>query len=165
MADELTEALREIAGEDAARAAAAAPAMSPRLAAEFHARYAARRGLRGGRWVGLAMAAALVVAVAIPLWVASKGALSLGSSAVGAGAAARGEVATAFLPLTYSAVPLSDAQIIRIEVPRAVLGTFGLLPIDDGGLGADVKATVQADVIVGEDGLARAVRFVRQASN
>jgi len=66
------------------------------------------------------------------------------------------------MPLTYSALPYTDAQIVRLEVPRSALENFGLAPAD---LPADASAvshnTVLADVLVGEDGLARAVRFVR----
>jgi hypothetical protein len=67
------------------------------------------------------------------------------------------EVATAFFPLTYSDVPITDAQIVRMEVPRASLMAFGLEPPE----AAPSQSTVLADVVVGEDGLARAVRFVR----
>jgi hypothetical protein len=71
-----------------------------------------------------------------------------------------GEVATAFLPLAYSAVPVGDAQIVRMQLPRAALRSFGLAPADllDGSA---ATGTVPADVLVGEDGLARAVRFIR----
>jgi hypothetical protein len=68
-------------------------------------------------------------------------------------------VTTAFMPLTYSGVPIADGHVVRMEVPRAALVSFGLVPLDsvDDAAGG----TVLADVIVGDDGLARAVRFVR----
>lgn len=66
---------------------------------------------------------------------------------------------TPFLPLAYSTLPASDAQMIRVELPRSALASFGLEPID-GGQEKDRAGTVLADVLVGEDGLARAVRFV-----
>ena len=53
--------------------------------------------------------------------------------------------------------PLTDGHIVRMEVPRAGLVAFGLEPRD---LPTE-RSTVLADVLVGEDGLARAVRFVR----
>jgi len=73
-------------------------------------------------------------------------------------------VTTAFLPLAYSGVPIVNGHIVRMEVPRASLVSFGLVPADaaDGGPGAS-SGTVLADVVVGEDGLARAVRFVRRS--
>ena len=44
--------------------------------------------------------------------------------------------------------------------PRTALASFGLTPPDAA---ADIRSTdtVLADVLVGDDGLARAVRFVR----
>src|SRR5207302_4751293 len=67
------------------------------------------------------------------------------------------EVTTEFLPLTYSDVPVSSGQIVRLEVPRAALASFGLTSAESAA--ASPLATVLADVLVGEDGLARAVRF------
>jgi hypothetical protein len=162
---ELTSALREVARDDAARVARVAPEMDARLLAEFRARYPDRSRSRGAWWFGLAIAAALVSAMAVPMWIASRGAgrwFPEGRGSLGAGgsrAASTGEVSTAFLPLPYSGVPMSDGQIVRIEVPRAALARFGLLPVDS--VSTEITGTVLADVIVGEDGLARAVRFVR----
>jgi hypothetical protein len=67
------------------------------------------------------------------------------------------------MPLVYSGVPIVDGHVVRMEVPRASLVSFGLVPVDsaDGAQGTS-SGTVLADVIVGEDGLARAVRFVRR---
>jgi hypothetical protein len=67
--------------------------------------------------------------------------------------------ATGFFPLFYASVPASSTQVIRMEVPRAALAQFGLDSAD-----ANVNGTVLADVLVGDDGLARAVRFVRPVS-
>jgi hypothetical protein len=71
-------------------------------------------------------------------------------------------VATAFFPLTYSSLPISNAQLVRVQVPRSALASFGLAPIDVPASAATgiASATVSADVLVGEDGVARAVRFV-----
>ena len=68
------------------------------------------------------------------------------------------EVVTEFIPLRP--VPAWDdnvpAQMVRVRVPRSELGRFGLaFP------GQFVDGTVRADVLVGQDGMARAVRFVR----
>jgi hypothetical protein len=72
------------------------------------------------------------------------------------------EAATAFLPLLYGSVPVTNGQVIRMEVPRRALASFGLASIDavEGG----TSTTVLADVLVGDDGLARAVRFVRRTA-
>jgi hypothetical protein len=78
----------------------------------------------------------------------------------------RAEVTTAFLPLAYSEVPVAGAQIVRMSVPRSALASFGLAPAESVSTpdpDAAASATVLADVLVGDDGLARAVRFVRAA--
>jgi hypothetical protein len=67
------------------------------------------------------------------------------------------------MPLAYSGVPIAGGHVVRIEVPRASLVSFGLLPADIVDTADSARGgTVIADVIVGDDGLARAVRFVRR---
>jgi hypothetical protein len=68
------------------------------------------------------------------------------------------DVTSEFFPLAYSTVPITHARVVRIEVPRTAPALFG---IDPAGLVNASQGTVVADVVVGEDGLARAVRFVR----
>jgi hypothetical protein len=51
---------------------------------------------------------------------------------------------------------LGTLQLIRVELPSSALSDVGL-PVS---LEA-VNARVKADVVLGEDGLARAIRFVR----
>jgi hypothetical protein len=68
------------------------------------------------------------------------------------------EVTTDFFPLTYSSVPAPGGQLVRMQVPRTALATFGVASF---GVPGDRSATVMAEVVVGNDGLARAVRFVR----
>ncbi|HWO02024.1 MAG TPA: hypothetical protein VNS63_22440 [Blastocatellia bacterium] len=69
----------------------------------------------------------------------------------------RTEVATEFIPLVHSdeMTPLDGGQIMRVELPRSALISFGL-PMNIERAGERVKA----DVVVGNDGLARAIRFV-----
>jgi hypothetical protein len=52
---------------------------------------------------------------------------------------------------------------VRLEVSRKALASFGLLSMDSTG--ATDAETVLADVIIGDDGLARAVRFVGPVSH
>lgn len=68
------------------------------------------------------------------------------------------EIATDFFPLVNreSLAQLDSAQLVRVELPRTALMSFGL-PVDMDRTGERVKA----DVVVGQDGLARAIRFVR----
>jgi hypothetical protein len=68
------------------------------------------------------------------------------------------EIATDFIPLSYmSAASLQDGgQIVRVQLPRAALANFGL-PVNMDRYNEKVKA----DVLVGVDGLAHAIRFVQ----
>ena len=68
------------------------------------------------------------------------------------------EIATDFIPLRYiSAASLQDGgQIVRVELPRSALASFGL-PVNMDRYNEKVKA----DVLLGVDGLAHAIRFVQ----
>lgn len=68
------------------------------------------------------------------------------------------EVATDFLPVSYGyAADLQEGgQLLRVELPRSALARFGL-PVNMD----HVDERVKADVLVGADGMARAIRFVR----
>jgi hypothetical protein len=65
------------------------------------------------------------------------------------------EIATEFYPLVEG-MPFDRGEIFRVELPAIAMRRVGL-PVSEDHL-AD---RVQADVLVGEEGLARAVRFVR----
>jgi hypothetical protein len=68
-----------------------------------------------------------------------------------------GEIATEFIPLVPPELfPFESGQIVRVELPRAALVSLGW-PINAERSGEWVRA----DVVIGADGLARAVRFVR----
>ena len=67
------------------------------------------------------------------------------------------EIATDFISLTYGAPEVgADAQLVRMELPRSAMASFGL-PVNMDR--ADQR--VKADVLLGADGLARAIRFVQ----
>src|SRR5262249_45640778 len=73
------------------------------------------------------------------------------------------EYMTDFFPLSYSndqrdteSDEVIRVQVIRVQMPRPALIAFGL-PVNIER--ADVP--VKADLLVGEDGMARAIRFVR----
>jgi hypothetical protein len=68
------------------------------------------------------------------------------------------EIATDFIPLMNrdSLAQLDSGQIMRVELPRSALMSFGL-PMNMER--ADER--IKADVLVGNDGLARAIRFIR----
>jgi hypothetical protein len=68
------------------------------------------------------------------------------------------EITTEFLPLSYGSnlSQLDEGQVIRVELPRSALQSFGL-PVN----AERVNERVKADVLLGHDGVARAIRFVR----
>jgi hypothetical protein len=68
------------------------------------------------------------------------------------------EVATDFIPLMQGGrfAQGDGGRLVRVELPRSALVSFGL-PVNAETAGGRIKA----DVLLGEDGLARAIRFVR----
>lgn len=79
-------------------------------------------------------------------------------SAQPAAAAERREITTDFIPLAQGGgfVAGEGGHVVRVELPRTALAQFGL-PVN-----ADrPDGRVKADVLLGEDGMARAIRFVR----
>jgi len=68
------------------------------------------------------------------------------------------EVATEFMPLGYltAAHFQEGGQIVRVELPRAALANFGF-PVNMDRY----RERVKADVLLGADGLAHAIRFVQ----
>jgi hypothetical protein len=68
------------------------------------------------------------------------------------------EITTDFMPISYGSnlSQLDDGQVVRVELPRSALQSFGL-PVNAERAGERVKA----DVLLGHDGVARAIRFVR----
>jgi len=62
---------------------------------------------------------------------------------------------TEFFPLIDSAPPFERGQMLRVQLPAAAMRTVGL-PVGEDHL-AD---PIQADVLVGEEGMPRAIRFV-----
>jgi hypothetical protein len=65
---------------------------------------------------------------------------------------------TDFLLLRYGDdhKPMESGEVIRVQMPRSALITLGL-PVDV----VRADEPVMADLLIGEDGLARAIRFVR----
>jgi len=69
------------------------------------------------------------------------------------------EIVTDFIALSHGGARLSagdGGQLVRVELPRSALERFGL-PMNVERANERVKA----DVLLGEDGMARAIRFVR----
>jgi len=66
------------------------------------------------------------------------------------------EVVTDFFPLVDIAPPLDRAELVRISLPAAAMRTVGL-PVREDRL----SDRVHADVLVSEEGVATAIRFVK----
>jgi len=68
------------------------------------------------------------------------------------------ELATDFIPLLYESNLSAEesAHVVRISVPRTTLASLGL-PVNEDRAAEPVKA----DVMLGEDGVARAIRLIR----
>ena len=152
----LMDALRAVGEDD--EAMNTSPAVERRLLAEV--RSIGRTRWSRSRVLQLAAAAALLAAVALPVWYASRRPSTIAESGVSGETqkAAVREEATDFFPLAYSTVPAPGGYVVRMQVPRTVLDSFGVTGFS---VPDDHSATVAADVFVGGDGLARAVRFVR----
>jgi hypothetical protein len=104
----------------------------------------------------LILAGGLTVSSLVPIW---QLAIRQSHTVLDAPQQTNAEMVTAFFPLAYSSVPMADGRLVRVEVPREAMLAFGLEYVNSNG-GA-VSPVVLADILVGEDGLARAVRFVR----
>jgi hypothetical protein len=150
----LWELLREVAEADDARGAS--PAIRERLLEEVRTLRRARRVAAAKMY---ALAAGLVIATALPVWqlAASRPSEHAPRTAL---PAPDTEVATVFFPLAYGTLPVTEGNIVRVEVSPAAFAALGVEPLDANRSQRDV---VLADVLVGVDGLARAVRFVRPA--
>jgi hypothetical protein len=149
----LSEWLRQVGDADAT--SGASPAVRERLLAEVRARRHSRRVAAIKMY---ALAAGLVLATALPVWQLTRQPSIERSPRAVTIQAGDAEVATAFYPLAYGALPVTQGNIVRVAVSPAAVAALGVAPINVNGSPADV---LLADVVVGEDGLARAVRFVR----
>jgi hypothetical protein len=68
------------------------------------------------------------------------------------------EIATDFIPVVYGGVVnlAEGGRMVRVQLPRLAMASFGLPVHMDR-----VNEKVKADVLVGADGLAQAIRFVQ----
>lgn len=68
------------------------------------------------------------------------------------------EVATDFLPLTFltDSAAQESGHVVRVRVPRSALIAFGV-PMNVDRVGE----LIIAEVVIGDDGLARAIRFIQ----
>jgi hypothetical protein len=70
------------------------------------------------------------------------------------------EVVTEFYPLMEDPPPFERGELLRVSLPAAAMRSVGV-PVSEDRL----AETVQADLLVGQEGLARAIRFVNTSVN
>lgn len=156
---ELLDDLRALASE---RLLEAPPHVEARLVEEFRRR---KRRRTLGFWapaLGLAAAAAM----ALLFWSHSNqpGASQNPAAAVqSASTVADDDPAASFYPLPEAEAlpPVENAMVVRVQLPVSSLQLMGV-PID--GVPVDEEradASVQADLLLGQDGLARGVRLAQ----
>lgn len=124
--------------------APAMPAVEQKLLAAVRTR---RRERRRRVWAAAAMAAACFLVALV--W-------SLRSARQPAPAVQPGYAGFVALPYAQTEVPLEQAVIVRVNVQPADLERLGLPAAMLTG-----KQNIQADLLIGQDGVARAVRLDR----
>lgn len=146
------------AAAEADAALEAPPRVEAALLAAYRENHETPAALRGSRlraasgwiWAGLAAAAA-VVAITATL-------RRTGPVATPEGAGA--EQAAEFLPLPWGGAGIDDVealQVMAVQVPRTTLASLGYT----GPLLTDDGAALRAELLVGNDGMARGIRFVQ----
>jgi hypothetical protein len=150
----LQEGLRELAADGPREAPLS---LEERLLGELRRRSRARRR---NTWLGLgsaAIAAGLALVMIGPALLNRAPALAQAIEASPETVQQNDETALNFYPLPDSdeLPPLESATIVRVQLPMASLRLMGLPVSEDGA--ADL---VEADMLLGQDGLARGVRFV-----
>jgi hypothetical protein len=142
---ELLESLRAMAGDGPQQAP---PVLEQRLVAEFR-----RRGRRRRAWFSFAGVGA-VAAVAVLLWMRP---VNTNPTAVPQDTQVLAEEAAGFYPLPEADAlpPVENALVVRVQLPMSSLRLIGLT-IDE----ERAAERIEADVLLGQDGLARGVRVV-----
>ena len=135
------------------------PGRERALLAAFDAHWARPRRRAGRRAWTIATAASIAIALALD-W------LVLKRAAPSSGVASNPVVDTAGDPVVDTAgfvpwpgahtwPPFESGGLVRIDLPASALPALGLLPPPSAG------GVVQADIVVAQDGFARAVRLVQ----
>jgi hypothetical protein len=143
------------------------PPIDPRREAALMAAFDASRHaipMRRPYWAmaGLAAAAALLIAVTLPARAGRHGSPQDGTAMhKPLPSSSRGVQPDPLPPMEFVLVPgaaglppMESGSLVRMEIPVSMLPSLGLTPP------AASVAAVRADVIVGQDGLKRAVRLV-----
>lgn len=147
--DDIVRALRHLGR--AADAPAPPPSREAALLRAFDAR-GTRAGAprrRGAWWLSAAAGTAALFVSFVAPWGSPGGRRAAPATATGV---AQGE----FMPWPGAAdlPPLESGELVRMNLPVSLLPSLGVAPP------AGHVVAVRADVVIGQDGLARAVRFV-----
>jgi len=160
---DLALALRRLADESEP------PAIDPQREAALMAAFDAAQvnaPVRRPYWAmtGLAAAAAVLIAVTLPVRAGRHGSPSDGDQATHKplpSSSSRGVQPEPLPPFEFVLVPgaaglppMESGSLVRMDIPVSMLPSLGLTPP------ASSSKAVRADVIVGQDGLTRAVRLV-----
>ena len=133
------------------------PAKEEALLAAFDAHQARPARTIAGRWVwAAATAASVAIAAALNVIVATSVQHRPAADRADSGATAVADEASGFVPWPgASTLPrFESGALVRIDLPVSALPALGFAPPSRG-------ASVQAEVIVGQDGMARAIRLVQ----
>ena len=144
MREPLSESLRALA--EASRSLEPDPRVDECVMAAFDAAWAAPARRPARRWLGFA-AAAIVLLGCVAMWSAAPWPAPV---------AAPEPAPSEFVPWPGAATlpPFESGELVRVDLPVSVLPSLGLV------LPATRAVAVKVDVIVGQDGFARAVRLV-----
>lgn len=160
----LLEGLRGLAADGPRQAPVS---VEERLVGELRRRSRVRRR---NRWLG-AGSAAIAAVLAVTLWIRTEPIVQQPTLARAAAPAALkaapeaqtapahgAEVAINFFPLPDAdeLPPIESATIVRVQLPMSSLRLMGLPVSEDRA-----AEFIQADMLLGQDGLARGVRFVQ----
>jgi hypothetical protein len=168
MHEHLRTGLRAMAGEW--KRIQAPPPVEERLLAAFRAQAGTLPPSKVRRMPGLAWAAALAATLAIgvivmrdrrqPTHLAT--AQNLESAALESTYGLEGAADDGFVPLPGAAQlpPAEDVDLVRVELPRSAMRQIGIEVSPERA-----SEKIQADVMVGADGLARSVRFVEASGS
>lgn len=146
---ELLEGLRQLAAEGPRQAP---PSLEARLLAEFDRRQRRRR------WMVWLPAGSLTAAAAAIILLFGMHTQPPKASPIAAATIAAADEEAAFYPLPEAEAlpPLENAMVVRVQVPVTSLRLMGV-PVNEEDAGADVEA----DLLLGQDGLARGVRLAQ----
>jgi hypothetical protein len=150
---ELAKALRQL--NDATVPPPVDQARQAALMAAFDAASVRPRETTRGYWsmAALAAAAAVLIATALP-WGAAGRRGAIPPSVARGVQPALGDFIV--VPGAASLPPLESGTLVRLDLPVSVLPSLGVTPPVTG------HSTVKADLVIGQDGLTRAVRLVNQ---